>query len=272
MPLNWAIFGIFLSSPPPLSPGLYCHTNISLGSSGTHVQRSLQCLSFCFINWLSPPFSTRKGSARNRFRGPFSNNLPRLRVSEPTPLKLLSHPNMKFYHHQHWPYPQSREKTYSMAHLATLSSSTCNSRGSACFENSSRLKYGFQRFPKSKQHLVNLKYRPLSVAAQCRYGEECWAEKRKKNLPAFARVELNLIAHHGTRAHPLYVDIQFWKPWAKRRIVKTGCIHVIQAVVAESHRPSSYVTNATYLKNTLRIQVWGCVLRFALCLRPKYDP
>jgi hypothetical protein len=50
MPLNWLIVGKFLSSLAPPSPGLYCHTNISLGSSGTHVQRYPQYLSFCFIN------------------------------------------------------------------------------------------------------------------------------------------------------------------------------------------------------------------------------
>jgi hypothetical protein len=85
------LIGIFPRYPAPPSPGLYCHTNISLVSSGTHVQRSLQCLSFCFINWLSPLFSTRKGRARNRFRAPFSNNLPQLRVSEPTPLNEFTH-------------------------------------------------------------------------------------------------------------------------------------------------------------------------------------
>jgi hypothetical protein len=67
MPLNWPIFGIFPSLRASPSPGLHCHTNISLGRSGTHVQRSPQCLSFCFINWLSPLFSTRKGSARKPF-------------------------------------------------------------------------------------------------------------------------------------------------------------------------------------------------------------
>jgi hypothetical protein len=50
MPLNWPIFGIFPCLPASPLPGLYCHTNISLGSSGTHMQRSPQCLSFCFIN------------------------------------------------------------------------------------------------------------------------------------------------------------------------------------------------------------------------------
>jgi hypothetical protein len=84
MRLNWPIFGIFPSLPASPSPGQYCHTNISLGSSGTHVQRTPQCLSFCFINWLSPLFSTRKGSARK----PFSSNLPFSRVSDPAPLGL----------------------------------------------------------------------------------------------------------------------------------------------------------------------------------------
>jgi hypothetical protein len=57
MSLNWPIFGIFPSSPASPSPGLYCHTNISLCSSATHVQRSPQCLSFCFIKINYLPFS-----------------------------------------------------------------------------------------------------------------------------------------------------------------------------------------------------------------------
>jgi hypothetical protein len=67
MLLNWPIFWIFLISTAPQSPGLYCQTNISLGSSGTHLQRSPQYLSFCFINKLSCLFQTCKGSARNGF-------------------------------------------------------------------------------------------------------------------------------------------------------------------------------------------------------------
>jgi hypothetical protein len=87
MPLNWAIFRIFPSSPAPPSPGLYCHTNISLISWSANEQRVPQYLSFCHVLLHdSTIFSTRKGSARNRFCAAFSNNLPRLRVSEPTPL------------------------------------------------------------------------------------------------------------------------------------------------------------------------------------------
>jgi hypothetical protein len=71
MPLNWPIFGIFPSSPAAPYPGLYCHTNISLISWSTNEQRVLQYLSFCFINWLSPLFSTLKGSTRKPFSSPF---------------------------------------------------------------------------------------------------------------------------------------------------------------------------------------------------------
>jgi hypothetical protein len=60
---------------------------------------------FCFIIRLSPLFSTRKGSARRRSRAAFSDNLPRLPVSEPTPFhSIISHSISRFQHKIQTPY------------------------------------------------------------------------------------------------------------------------------------------------------------------------
>jgi hypothetical protein len=71
MPLNRAIFGIFLSSPAPPLPGLYFPTSLSLSSWRTNEQRVPQYLSFCRVllhnSTISPFLDSQEHRAQHFF-------------------------------------------------------------------------------------------------------------------------------------------------------------------------------------------------------------